>query len=301
MSWVVGIDGGGTHTRAALARADSGAVVARGTGGPGNIHSGTRETLLSSVEAAVTQAFAGAGLTPEPVDRIVAGLAGAGTESARREARMAIGSLSWAKEAHIEILSDLELAFSAAFGNRAGVLVVAGTGSSCLARNQGGDLKQVGGWGALLDDDGSAFDLSRRALRALVRAFDGRGRPTALREAVFEQWGICSECEFLSALRERSTPGILAKLAPFILETAAAGDPVATEIVEEASESLAMIVQTALQWCGDPPPPVSMHGGLLGADTYRASLQKRIHTRFPTVEISRLRADLVEAATAYRR
>lgn len=297
---MVGIDGGGTHTRAALARADSGIIVGRGSGGPGNFHSGTRETLLFSVEEAVNQAFGMAGLLPEPVARIVAGLAGAGTASARREAGIAIGSLPWAQTAHIEVISDLELAFSAAFGSRAGVLLVAGTGSSCLARDKSGDLHQVGGWGALLDDDGSAFDLSRRALRALVFAFDGRGPSTALREAIFNQWGISCHNEFLQALRERSTPGALAGLARSVLDTAAAGDIPAKQVVEEATDGLVTMVQTALRKCGDPPPPVSLHGGLFATDAYREALERRIHSTFPSVKFSRLRADLAEAATTYQ-
>lgn len=298
MTWLVGIDGGGTQTRAALARADTGEIVGRGCGGPGNAHSGSREMLKTAVETAVDRAFSKAGLELQPIVALAAGLAGAGTEVARREACTLFGSLSWAGDANILCLSDLELAYNAAFGEHAGVLIIAGTGSSCLVGTPEGTRHQIGGWGALLDDDGSAYDLSRRALRAVVRAIDGRGPPTALREEVFAQWSVNGEAEFLPALRERSVPGTLAKLAPHVLATAATGDSVAEEILIETADGLVKIALTALRLCGEPYPSLCLHGGLFGSSAYREAVIRRIHAVFPQVNISLLRADVLEAAVS---
>ncbi|HZU78071.1 MAG TPA: BadF/BadG/BcrA/BcrD ATPase family protein, partial [Dehalococcoidia bacterium] len=128
-----------------------------------------------------------------------------------------------------------------------GAVVLAGTGSFEFARNRAGQSHRTDGWGALFGDEGSAHDIAREALRAAVRAEDGRGPATALHPAVLDYF----DCETLRQVSrriygERMPRHEIARLAPRV--TALAGtDHEARRIIEAAAARLADGVLTCLR------------------------------------------------------
>ncbi|MGW1210000.1 N-acetylglucosamine kinase [Streptomyces sp. NPDC002499] len=196
---VVGLDAGGTRTRAVLATAADGRPLGEGAGGPGNALTVPLPELTDHLVEAVAQAV------PEAArGRVVAvagGFAGATGASAddlgHRNAQTALtvalrGLGIFAGPPHI--CSDIEAAFASAPGAPAdGLALVAGTGAVAMRITDRHCTATVDGDGWLLGDDGSAFWIGRAAVRAALRMADGRGRGTALAGLVGRELGLPGE------------------------------------------------------------------------------------------------------------
>jgi N-acetylglucosamine kinase-like BadF-type ATPase len=183
---VVGLDAGGTRTRAVLAAADDGRVLRESTGGPGNAMTVPVPQLIDHLAEALAQ------VVPEGVRaRVVAvtgGFAGAtaaseedpGTSRARKALTEALGRLG-IPTVRVGVCSDIEAAFAAAPGTPSdGLALVAGTGAVAMRITDRHATTTVDGDGWLLGDEGSGFWIGRSAVRAALRMADGRGRPTVL-------------------------------------------------------------------------------------------------------------------------
>ncbi|MEU6143793.1 BadF/BadG/BcrA/BcrD ATPase family protein [Streptomyces sp. NPDC047081] len=196
---VVGIDAGGTRTRAVLAAAADGRVVGEGAGGPGNALTVPPDRLIANLAEAVGRAV------PEGVrGRVVAvagGFAGAngasedepGRLNALTALRAALQQLGIRTDA-LGVSSDIEAAFASAPGTPAdGLALVAGTGAVAMRIADRRATTTVDGDGWLLGDDGSGFWIGREAVRAALRMADGRGAPTVLTETVGRALGLPEE------------------------------------------------------------------------------------------------------------
>ncbi|MBA4862306.1 ATPase [Streptomyces sp. PSKA54] len=193
---VVGLDAGGTRTRAVLASARDGSPRGEGTAGPGNALTVPVPQLTDHLAEAVAQAV------PERLrGRVVAvagGFAGASRTAADEPGRLrAHSALSAALRrlgipaASVEICSDIEAAFASAPGHPTdGLALVAGTGGVAARITGRVCTTTAGGDGWLLGDDGSGFWIGRAAVRAALRMADGRGGPTALAVAVGRALGL---------------------------------------------------------------------------------------------------------------
>ncbi|WP_336621284.1 BadF/BadG/BcrA/BcrD ATPase family protein [Streptomyces sp. DH10] len=193
---MVGLDAGGTRTRAVLATADDGRPVGEGAAGPGNALTVPLPQLTEHLVEAVGRAV------PEPVrDRVVAvagGFAGAtGAAADEPGRRNALAALTAAlRRLGIDagppvIGSDIEAAFASAPGTPAdGLALVAGTGAVAMRITDRRGTVTVDGDGWLLGDDGSGFWIGRAAVRAALRMADGRGAPTVLAATVGRELGV---------------------------------------------------------------------------------------------------------------
>ncbi|PRB16586.1 N-acetylglucosamine kinase [Microbacterium sp. MYb62] len=199
-----------------------------------------------------------------PLDLIGVGAAGAWL--APEEAQELASRLASATGARVAVASDVVTAHAGALDGAEGVLLIAGTGAAALGIDADG-ARLLDGWGPELGDFGSGSWLGREALRAVLRADDGRAARTALTAAIVEPVGAPSD---IQAWLARSGPLArrLATLAPLVLDAAEAGDAVAGEIVTEGIELLAGTAVAASARTTD----VVLHGGLTGHAWFRASL-----------------------------
>ncbi|MFN3278762.1 MAG: BadF/BadG/BcrA/BcrD ATPase family protein [Paracoccus hibiscisoli] len=239
----LGIDGGGTGCRAAIADAQ-GRILGRGEGGPANINSdpfGATASVLAATTAAIVQAGA------EGRDLIaVLGLAGGGQSAAARamEARLPF--------ARRLVVNDAVTAARGALGPGDGILVAVGTGS-VMAAQRGGQLQQIGGRGFLMGDEGSGAVLGRTLLAQAMRAGDGVIADTPLLAALRDEFG---GFEGIIAFGTTATPARFAELAPRLVGS---DDPAARAILDEARAQIADAVRV-LQRGQDLP--VVFTGGL---------------------------------------
>jgi N-acetylglucosamine kinase-like BadF-type ATPase len=187
---------------------------------------------------------------------------------------------------------------------RRGVAVIAGTGSLALAVNPEWGRISVGGWGTLLGDDGSAYDIAVNALRAVAKARDGRLPSTALTEAVCA-WARIEDVRQLSGVvygpkaLDRTE---IARLAVHVDEVARRGDEMARSILQKAGRVLAEQVLVAGRHVGlgtEEPIVIYASGGVLRhSDFVLESLSRIIKTHAPAWSVVRLRSSPALGAAA---
>lgn len=276
MRYYCGIDGGGTRTRAVLVD-EKGIFVGYGASGASNPKAVGLEGTCFSVCEALERAFLLNGGTPQDLNLFI-GLAGVRTEPDRVAVTAAlkkpfedlgIGSATF------QLGHDLDVAHAAALGGEPGVVLVVGTGSAALGRDETGRTRQAGGWGWFIDDPGSGYWLGYQAMRAAARSCDGRGMMTVLEERVRRFLRIQTLHEMPNIIynshfsRER-----VAELAPIVFEVAEAGDACANAILKEGFEELALMVSTVARELEMERPQVSAVGGI----THRGiSFESRLH------------------------
>lgn len=258
--YVAAIDGGGTKTTCLIADTD-GSICGRGGSGPANVNFSppehVRESIATAFRVARRQAFA-AGEQQAAIIRVCA--AAPAPEPLIKEALAPFVSVE-----RIKVVHEATFALLGALGSSIGCVVLAGTGSFARARGPGGIECHAGGWGALLGDEGSAYDIGRRALMAIARAADRRGPATSLSEVVLGHWGLTDPYQLKPVVYSRDmTQARIAALAPLVAKAANAGDEVATVILSGAGRALAIAAATAIRGAGldDGPVKVSTAGGV---------------------------------------
>src|SRR5882724_8342901 len=184
----LGVDGGQSSTTALIA-GETGGIVGRGRGGPCN-HVTTAEgraKFLSAVGDCLEQACREAGIDATTVQfaAVCLGLSGGG-EDKEPYVRELIRSERY------KITHDAEIALTGATAGEPGIIIIAGTGSMAFGSNARGETARAGGWGYIFGDEGGAFDLARRALRAALEQEEGWGAETSLRQLLLEETGAAS-------------------------------------------------------------------------------------------------------------
>lgn len=263
---ILALDAGGSSTRALVIRQD-GTVLGHGRGGPGNHILSGLETARDAVAEAVTQACDHADVARHAIACAVAGSAGVGPNGEGSKIVTA-----WLSEllpnARVNAIGDMVTAYWGALCSDSGVVVAAGTGSVCYGRNATGTSRQVGGWGHLMGDEGSAYDIAMRALRAAARATDGRGPHTVLREDLAAALGVK---DFRAVAHrvygEPMTRDAIARLATTVVTVANTGDATAQEILRYAGRELGLAATAALRALGltHRATPVAYTGSVFDA------------------------------------
>jgi len=252
----LGVDGGQSATTAMVAD-ESGSVLGVGRAGP---CSRLVEALGDSVSAACRQAGVEARFTAACL-----GLSG-GAEGREAQVRALIRADRYCMS------HDAAVALTGATGGEPGIITVAGTGSIAYGRNAAGKDARAGGWGHIVGDEGSAFDLVRQAVRAALRFEEGWGPPTSLRDALLEHTGAASANDLLHRFY---TPDFqkskIAAIAPMIGEAATNGDTVARELLHNAAGELAIITTAVRMQLFVPGEKVRVAfvGGVFGNGTLR--------------------------------
>lgn len=297
MQLVIGIDGGGSRTRAWLAQLD-GSVVGQGMAGGSNVYQLGIDVSTRMIVEAVLAAWTDAGMPgkqPQGVSALFAGIAGAGATPDQQKLAEALARTLSVPMARCQVDHDLRVAHAGALAGMPGVVLVAGTGSACYGRTVDRQSAKSGGWGPVLDDVGSGHWLGVQAMRAIVRAEDGRGRAVTFTDAVFTQLYVKSPRQMLDRLRDPSPGGLdrpaIARLAPIVITAAASGDAVAEAIVEAGAQELALMVETVLSRLGldvHPVGRVSCAGGLLeNQEFYLERVDEAITRLVPAVHLER--------------
>jgi N-acetylglucosamine kinase-like BadF-type ATPase len=176
-AYYLGFDGGGTKTDCFLVDAEN-KVLAHATAGPSNpIRAGYAKAWFTLSDAA-DLVLERCHLKSSDILGICAGIGGAGRDVVAR--RIAVFLERGFPEAAVLVTTDLDITLQAAVGDGEGVILVVGTGSAAYGRDAEGHIARAGGRGPWFSDEGSGFDIGRRALAAVVRAEEKRGPSTAL-------------------------------------------------------------------------------------------------------------------------
>src|SRR5215472_10389322 len=230
---VLGIDGGGTRTRASIVEGE--------------------RVLAFAEHGSIKRLRVGAAAAEENLRALLgevyrqAGVTGVKAASAGVASATMPGVPEWIKAVFAdfgversEVVGDEVIALDAAFKGGPGILQIAGTGTNCIGRAPDGGRECAGGWSSRLGDEGSGYWIGLHAVRRALHAYD-REQPTRVLEAVGGIWGTTNIDQLINL--GDSTPGPdFAALAPAIDQLAEDGDPVAREVLDQAVKDLVSFV-----------------------------------------------------------
>jgi N-acetylglucosamine kinase-like BadF-type ATPase len=307
MRFVLGFDGGGTKTDCVLMD-ESGAILARSQAGPSNPLRVGFGAALGSIREAARQAIAQASL---PVDSrpgaVCAGLAGAGPpESAEKIHALLAAEFP---ESKVQVCTDLDLAL-AATGDGPAIVLLAGTGSFAVGRNAAGETARAGGYGSQIGDEGSAYDVGRRAVLTAMHENDRTGADALLGQRLLRELG-CADWSEVKARAQAASDEVFPRLFSVVAmvadwietpsetlsETSARNS--AKGILRAAAFDLVLLAENLAErlHLRGTRFVIAKTGGMMGRSKYlETQLDERLKNAFPQAEIGSLRVSPAEAA-----
>lgn len=288
MEFYVGIDGGGTKTAAAIFNAQ-GKLVGSGEGGPSTYGVTPAVTFEQSIATAIASAVAAAeqasGLAPDRFSAAFLGLGNVVSELDRSEVRKIAARLIPAPVERIGVDHDCRVALAGGLSGRPGLVLIAGTGTSSFGMTADGRSWRSGGWGPLIDDEGSGYWLGLQAIRAAVLAYDGRGPESLLLEMIREAFRLRDINDLMNRLYAVGISRTeIAALAPRVFEAANQGDGVALALIRQGCAAMADAVLAVARRLDLDQHPVELAvvGGLVEAgETLFAPLVEAVRARLP--------------------
>ena len=254
MSYVLGIDGGGTKTICVLMDRE-GCVVGRGIGGASNYQNSGLEIAFDSIRSAIGRAVESRH-RPE-IAALCLGLAGADRPADFRAFSLLVERLRsegnlpvrWSLHSeNVTICNDSTIALVGGTGKKTGTVAIAGTGSIVFGRNRQGVTKRAGGWGHILGDGGSAYSIAVKGMGAALKSADGILGETILAQRLLEHLGLENLEDSIGVVYGGGW-GVkeIAAIAPIIDLAAAEGDEVARGIMAEAVGELVETTQAVME------------------------------------------------------
>jgi glucosamine kinase len=286
---VIGIDGGGTKTRALLVGFD-GTVLAELTAGASNVR---KKGIAEAAEVffdLVIKCASRAGSPHDAIAHVVVGAAGAGRPSTRSELGAAIAALGQKNKfplSQITVETDARIALEAAFPGKPVIALIAGTGSIALYRAEDGQIHRAGGWGSVIGDEGSGHAIARDACAAVMRQHDGRSEKTLLTEKAIAHFGVTEVEDLVQKIHAEKV-----ELAPFaekVFQAVTERDRIARQILlKNASE---LVEHVRVLTLAHPPKhklTVCPMGGLLeNENEYSKLVREKLVATLPQIVVQK--------------
>ena len=232
----LGVDGGGTKTHIAIIGSDR-QIVCEGYAGASNPLRVGVETSVSNIIAAINSACDSVNKNRGDIVSATLGLAGVRRSDLRQIIHERVVERLGIKK--VEVFTDAEIAIRGIGTGKAGLVIIAGTGSVCIGQNVKGNTATAGGWGPIAGDEGGGAGIALNALHRIAKASDGRGEPTSLSDVAVDYFRA-GRIENLSVAiyAPHVDNARIAGFARFVGEAASEGDKVALEILREAGIEL---------------------------------------------------------------
>ncbi len=230
------------------------------SGGSNVIRWGEAEARAQLHEA-IQKACAGTNTKLKDVYCICIGMAGAARPAI---ASIVKGIVSEIFSGPIQVVGDMVIAMEAAFANKPGAVVIAGTGSIAYGRNKDGQTARAGGWGFAISDEGSGHWIGRAAISQVMRAQDeDEASPTGLALSILHAWHLRTLDELVRAANA-SPSADFSNLFPHVLAAADAGDAIARSVLTQAGAELAGLAKIVIGRVFEEAAtiPVAMSGGV---------------------------------------
>jgi N-acetylglucosamine kinase len=291
MKCVLGLDGGGTKTEC-VAMDLAANVVARARGPASNPTRVGFESAAAGVKQVAAATIAASKETVE-VAALCAGLAGTGRPE--NHARMKQLLEEQFPGIPVELRTDLDLPLAAMPQGPAIVLVV-GTGSAAVGRDQAGRQLREGGYGPRGSDEGSAFDIGRAAVSAARKA--SNEEETALSRQILRHLG-CSNWQEVDVKSSGNPDEVFPRVFPVVAASADAGNSLAQSLLNSAATKLAQIASRLAESLGiaRQPFPLAKTGGTIGrSQFFDQALDRALRAVLPQATIEPLLADPAETA-----
>jgi N-acetylglucosamine kinase-like BadF-type ATPase len=295
MRFVLGLDGGGTKTDCVLMD-ERGAILGRSQAGPSNPLRVGFGAAIGAVKEAARRATAAAGVSEnERALAICAGLAGAGPPDSAEKIRALLAAEF--SESQLRICTDVDLVLAGA-GEGPAVVLLAGTGSFAVGRNAAGETARSGGYGSQIGDEGSAYDIGRRAVLIAMYENDRTGNDSVLGQRLLRELG-CHNWSEVKMRAQMASDEVFPRLFSVVASLGEAGDAAAQRILRAAAFDLASLAENVadrLKLRG-ARLYIAKTGGMMGRSKYlEAQLDERLRGAFASAEIGQLQVSPAEAA-----
>jgi N-acetylglucosamine kinase-like BadF-type ATPase len=242
--YFLGIDGGGTKTHAVVTDSDC-RVIGEGFSGAANPLRVGLEEAVTHIDQAVADACALAGIELGHIDFACAAIAGINHPIHYHTMKDALEDALHVSG--IELVTDARAALEGALDGKAGVVVIAGTGSIAIGVDTNGQTARAGGFGPTLSDEGSGYYIAQQALKAVVSSFDGRSQRTILAERICDRLGVAAPSDLPGVIyNSDSEPVDIAPLAELVDKSAQEGDEVARQILTAAGRELGRLAASVI-------------------------------------------------------
>ncbi len=260
--YFLGLDGGGTKTKAVLSDI-SGDQLRIAEGGPGNVSSLGRDDVKEIIFNLIEDLLEG-----EPLSQIQNAtlcLAGIGREQERRLMSDLIASAGLAE---FNLKTDAEILYFAAFDEDDAIVLEAGTGAVCILKS-GVELKQFGGWGYLLGDDGGGYSIGRSALRTVLLEAERTSSLSEFSTQIMKYFNVINPEEIITKVYDaESSQATISSCAKLVCSLALSGDQEAIAIIDEAAASLYDLLVHAIEAEKvDPPYNIALAGSVFGLNS----------------------------------
>ncbi len=290
MKYVLGVDGGGTKTYASIVSV-CGRLISSGSAGPSNYHDSGIEATKHSLACAIDIAIKQSELEEVKFEAAFLGMAGVVSQADRSVIQRIAKDLELPLNERLGIDHDCRIALAGGLCGRPGIVQIAGTGASTYGRNSAAEEWRSGGWAHLLADEGGGYWFGLSAMKAAVRAEDGRSKETVLRQLVKEQLGLVSMNEIMHRLYVVGmSRAQIAALCPLLIDAARQGDEIALKIVEDGMEHLSECVEAVaakLGFAQSRSCELAIVGGLFNAGDFVIQvLKESVYRRLPGCRIT---------------
>jgi len=294
---LIGIEGGGTETHCLLVALD-GTVLGEGKGGPSNILYVGVDRASESIQKAIAEAIR-MRTSQEKALIVCVGAAGSGNPEGKRMMQEVLERIQISHRN--VIVHDGVISLIGATAGKPGIVVIAGTGSICYGMNSSGRYARSTGWGPILGDEGSAYDIARKGMILALRSYDGRDEPTALARRFVAHLGLSSIEDLVTKVYVKGMERHqIAALAPLVLDAAKEGDKAALQLILRAGQELGIAVIAVARQLGvlNQEIEVAMMGGIFEnfASFIIAPFQEKVLGSMSKVKFIRPRLRPVEGA-----
>ncbi len=298
MHFVLGVDGGASKTHALLVD-EVGNALGFGEAKCGNHQLRGLKAAIREIDKAVRGALEQSNITSLQIDVACFCLAGADLAEDYTLLQPAMEELSIARQ--VVVKNDTLAVMRSGLTRSWGVGVICGAGFNAAGRSMDGREEKLPALGAISGDWGGGFSLSTELIRLIMRAWDGRGKPTMLTGLVLDALKLASVEDLLRGLYHGAIPyRKRLGLVPLLFEAAEAGDEPARELVIQMGREVGLTANTFIRRCGlgDTDMEVVLGGGVFkGKGSLLVDTVKReVHTIYPRAKIIRPRFEPVVGA-----
>ena len=299
----IAVDGGGSKTKVVCHElTGDGKIIGEAKTGSTNPHSVGDASAEASLHDGILAALASAGRSTTDVACVCLGMSGVDRPEDKVKVRSWVRKI-FGPELPVMVSNDAQIALSnGTHGKLDGVVLICGTGTIALGYNGAtGEHFRAAGWGALLCDPGSGYDIGQRVLIAVASAHDGRGPQTGLTEALLARLGFAKVEDIIGWIYNEGKFcwQMVADVAPLALDFAEKGDAVAVGIMNEAAAGLAKSIFAVAERLGyekETEFTLVYAGGIACSGRISNRLDPIILERFPKAKIVIPKTDPVMGA-----
>lgn len=302
MDYVLGLDGGGSKTTVQIADTD-GKVLIQNMSGSCNYKSVGIEIAKNNINTVILNSLEKIGVPDIIFKSACFGLAGNDTDEDMKIYNRIIFNNKLKKFLNPSttiICNDSKIGLIAGSNKKNRLMVISGTGANCFGINEDDQEAKANGWDYILGDEGSGYTIGLKALKAIVRAYDGRGQHTLLTDMVLDYLKLKDISELVSWVYDKPFfKEKIAELSEIVCSSAKMGDILSIEILrEEAREAASSVIVVVNKLnLADKDFDLVLVGGVFKCEKYFKNLFfKILKNKFQRINFKSLTEKPVEGA-----